>query len=137
MYSPLQMAADMPENYAAHMDAFQFIKDVAVDWDDTKIIEAEPGEYISIARKEKGKGNWFVGAITGVNSRDAKILLDFLDAGKKYAATIYRDGDNADWKNNPEAYTIEKIMVTSTSSLQLHLAAGGGAAVSIMPGKAN
>jgi len=133
MYSPLQMAADLPENYQLHMDAFQFIKDVAVDWDDTRIIEAEPGDYITIARKEKGKNNWFLGTITDENSRSTSVPLDFLDIGKKYVVTIYRDADNADWKNNPEAYTIEQYIVTNKSSLKLKLAAGGGAAVSIFP----
>ncbi len=133
MYSPLQMAADLPENYQSHLDAFQFIIDVAVDWDDTKIIEAEPGDYISIARKEKGKRNWFIGTITDENSRMASIPLKFLDAGKKYVAIIYADADNADWKTNPEAYKIEKFIVTSGSIFKIKLAAGGGAAVSIMP----
>jgi glucan 1,4-alpha-glucosidase len=133
MYSPLQMAADLPENYAAHMDAFQFIKEVAVDWDDSKIIAAEPGDYISIARKEKGKSNWFIGAVTDENSRLATLPLNFLDTGKKYVATIYADAENADWKTNPEAYKIEKFIVTSVSVLKIQLAAGGGAAVSIMP----
>ena len=136
MYSPLQMAADLPENYEPHMDAFQFIKDVAVDWDDTKIIEAEPGDYLTIARKEKGKNNWFVGAITDENSRAASIALGFLDKGKKYVATIYEDAGNADWKTNPEAYKIEKFIITSTSVLKLKLAPGGGAAISIMPANA-
>jgi len=131
MYSPLQMAADLPENYAKHLDAFQFIKDVPVDWDDTKIIEAEPGEYITIARKEKGKNNWFAGAITNANSREANIPLNFLDPGKHYTATIYRDADNTDWKENPEAYKIEKVKVTSGTVLHVKLAKGGGAAVSI------
>ncbi len=133
MYSPLQMAADLPENYAAHMDAFQFIKDVAVDWDDTKIIEAEPGDYITIARKEKGKNNWFIGAITDENSRSTSIPLSFLDKGTKYIATIYRDADNADWKSNPEAYTIEKFIVDNTLSLKFRLAKGGGTAISLIP----
>jgi hypothetical protein len=133
MYSPLQMAADIPENYEAHLDAFQFIKDVAVDWDDTKIIEAEPGDYITIARKEKGKGNWFVGAITDESGRTSSIPLSFLDKEKKYTATIYRDGDNADWKSNPEAYKIEQFIVTKSSTLKIKLASGGGAAVSIIP----
>lgn len=131
MYSPLQMAADLPENYTKHMDAFQFIKDVPVDWDDTKIIEAEPGEYITIARKEKGKNNWFVGAITNANSREANIPLNFLDPGKHYTATIYRDADNTDWKENPETYKIEKAKITSGTVLHIKLAKGGGAAVSI------
>lgn len=131
MYSPVQMAADLPENYAAHKDAFQFIKDVPVDWDDTKIMEAEPGDYISIARKEKGKNNWFVGAITDEQSRTASIQLNFLTAGKKYLATIYEDAPDANWKNNPEAYRIRKIIVDSFMTLQLNLASGGGAAISI------
>ncbi len=133
MYSPLQMAADIPENYEAHMDAFQFIKDVAVDWDDTKILEAEPGDYITIARKEKGKSNWFIGAITDENSRSTSIPLGFLDKGKKYIATIYRDADDADWKSNPEAYKIEKLIVDGSTILKFKLAKGGGAAISIMP----
>ncbi len=135
MYSPLQMAADLPENYQKHLDAFQFIKDVPVDWDDTKILEAEPGEYITIARKQKGKDNWFAGAITNENSREATLPLNFLDKGKIYTATIYRDADNADWKENPEAYKIEKVKVTAGTMLHIKLANGGGAAVSIMVGK--
>ncbi len=133
MYSPLQMAADIPENYEAHKDAFQFIKDVPVDWDDTKIIEAEPGDYITIARKEKGKSNWFIGAITDENSRSTSVPLGFLDKGKKYVATIYKDADDADWKSNPEAYKIEKLIVDNSTVLKLQLAKGGGAAISIMP----
>jgi len=133
MYSPLQMAADLPENYEAHLDAFQFIKDVPVDWDDTKIIEAEPGDYITIARKEKGKDNWFIGAVTDENKRVATIPLNFPDAGTKYVATIYTDGDTADWKTNPEAYSIGKFIVTGATVLKIKLAAGGGAAVSIVP----
>jgi glucan 1,4-alpha-glucosidase len=133
MYSPLQMAADIPENYKAHMDAFQFIKDVAVDWDDTKIIEAEPGDYVTIARKEKGKSNWFIGAVTDETSRITSVPLNFLDAGKNYVATLYSDADNAGWKTNPEAYKIEKFIVTNSSNLKLKLAPGGGAALSIVP----
>ena len=131
MYSPLQMAADLPENYAAHMDAFQFIRDVPVDWDDTKVLEAEPGDYITIARKEKGGKDWFIGAITDEHGRVAEVALDFLEKGQQYEATIYRDGDNADWKDNPEAYVIEKKKVDSRTRLKLLLAPGGGAAVSI------
>ena len=133
MYSPLQMAADIPENYAAHLDAFQFIKDVAVDWDDTKILEAEPGEYITIARKAKGINQWFLGAITNENSRITIVPLDFLDKGIKYIATIYADGDHADWKDNPEIYQIKKYIVDPTTILTLKLAKGGGAAVSFIP----
>ncbi|MGF2413050.1 MAG: glycoside hydrolase family 97 protein, partial [Ferruginibacter sp.] len=136
MYSPLQMAADLPENYETHLDAFQFIKDVAVDWDDTKILEAEPGDYISTARKAKGKNSWFIGAITDENSRTAVLALNFLDAGTKYIATIYRDADNAHWKNNPEAYLIERFAVDATTVLKLKLAAGGGGAVSLVPADA-
>lgn len=133
MYSPLQMAADLPENYEAHMDAFRFIKDVAVDWDDTRIIDAEPGDYIIEARKAKGKNNWFLGAITDENARNFTPVLDFLDAGRQYAATIYRDADHADWKANPEAYVIEKFLVDHKTVLSLRLAPGGGTAISFMP----
>ncbi|HEY4151268.1 MAG TPA: glycoside hydrolase family 97 protein, partial [Chitinophagaceae bacterium] len=133
LYSPLQMVADLPENYEAHPDAFRFIKDVAVDWDDTRVLEAEPGDYITIARKEKGKDNWFAGAITDENSRMATVDLSFLDKGRTYKATIYKDAENADWQRNPEAYTIETVVVTSASVLAIRLAPGGGAALSILP----
>jgi hypothetical protein len=136
MFSPLQMAADLPENYEAKMDAFQFIKDVAVDWDDSKILEAEPGDYVIITRKAKGKENWFLGAITDENKRSFTINLSFLDPAKKYIAAIYRDADNADWKNNPEAYTIEKFLVGTKTALRLQLAPGGGTAVSFIPSTA-
>jgi hypothetical protein len=137
MYSPLQMAADLPENYEKHMDAFQFIKDVAVDWDDTRILAAEPGDYLVIARKEKGKPNWFIGAITDEEGRTTGGLLSFLDKGKKYVATIYGDAANAHWQNNPAAYAIENYIVDSTTELALKLAPGGGAAISIQPATAN
>nr|MBA4166462.1 glycoside hydrolase family 97 protein [Chitinophagaceae bacterium] len=133
LYSPVQMAADLPQNYEAKPDAFQFIKDVPTDWDDTKIIAAEPGDYIAIARKEKGKENWFIGAVTDENKRQLNVDLSFLNEGKKYTATVYADADNADWEKNPEAYTIKKITVDNKSSLSLSLANGGGAAVSIIP----
>jgi glucan 1,4-alpha-glucosidase len=131
MYSPLQMAADLPENYEAKMDAFQFIKDVAVDWDDTKVLEAEPGDYVIIARKAKGSNSWFLGAITDEMARNFTTSLFFLDTDKKYIATIYHDADNADWKNNPEAYIIEKYLVDSKTVLKLKLVPGGGTAVSL------
>jgi glucan 1,4-alpha-glucosidase len=115
------------------MDAFQFIRDVPVDWDDTKILEAEPGDYITIARKGKGQEGWYVGAITDEHAREADVQLAFLDKGRRYQAIIYRDADNADWKANPEAYTIEKRVVTSEDRLKIKLAPGGGAAVSIVP----
>jgi glucan 1,4-alpha-glucosidase len=133
LYSPVQMAADLPENYEKRMDAFQFIKDVGVDWDDTKVIEAEPGEYITTARKEKGTPNWFIGAITNENGRTAIVALDFLDKGTKYVATVYGDAPDADWKKNPEAYTITKYLVNAGTKLNIKLANGGGAAVSIKP----
>lgn len=131
MYSPLQMAADLPENYEKHLDAFQFIVDVPVDWSDTKILEAEPGDYITIARKAKQTGDWFLGAITDENSRVAEWSLDFLTAGKKYEAIIYRDADNSDWQTNPEAYVIEKKIVTGKSKLKIQLAKSGGCAIQI------
>lgn len=131
LYSPLQMAADLPENYEKRMDAFQFIKDVAVDWDDTRVLEAEPGDYVTIARKAKGREAWFIGAITDENARTSKISLDFLPAGKTFTATIYADTANAHWDRNPAAYEIRKIRVTNKSTLDLRLAEGGGAAISI------
>ena len=137
MYSPLQMAADLPENYEKHMDAFQFIKDVAVDWDDTRYLEAEPGDYITIARKAKGTGNWFVGAITDENSRIATINFSYLEPKTTYIATIYGDASNADWKNNPMAYQIKKVLVNNKSILKQQLAAGGGVAISIMKADKN
>ena len=127
--SPLQMAADLPENDEAHLDAFQFIRDVPVRWDDTKIIAAEPGDYLTIARKTKGKDSWYLGAITDENSRDIAIGLDFLEPGKNYEATIYRDALTADWQANPEAYVIEKKPVNSKTKLPIHLAKGGGCAI--------
>jgi len=137
LYSPLQMAADLPENYEKYMDAFQFIKDVGVDWDDTKVIAAEPGDYITTARKEKGTENWFVGAITDENGRSEVVPLDFLDKGKKYVATIYADGNDADWNTNPEAYQINTYLVDADTKLKLKLAPGGGAAISIKPATAD
>jgi glucan 1,4-alpha-glucosidase len=133
MYSPLQMVSDLPQNYMAHMDAFQFIKDVPVDWEDTKIIEAEPGDYLTIARKKKGEDAWFIGAITDEHKRLSRLPLGFLDKKVKYMATVYKDAPAADWKANPEAYVIEHIPVTSESTLNIQLANGGGAAISIIP----
>ena len=133
MYSPLQMAADLPENYEKYPDAFQFIKDVAVDWDDSKYLEAEPGDYLTVARKTKGKETWFLGAITDENARISEIKMDFLTKGKKYKAIIYEDANDADWKNNPIAYKIRTIEVTSKSKINLNLAPGGGTAISFEP----
>jgi hypothetical protein len=133
IYSPLQMAADLPENYERYSDAFQFIKDVEVDWDKTEILEAEPGDYVTIARKTKGKESWFLGAITDENPRNTEISLNFLTPGKKYKATIYQDGKDAHWEKNPKSYSIKTIEVTSKSKLKLNLAAGGGTAISFFP----
>lgn len=132
MYSPLQMAADVPENYERFMDAFQFIKDVAVDWDDSKYLEAEPGRYITVARKAKGANDWFVGCTSSEHGHSSALKLDFLDEGKKYIATIYADAADADYRNNPQAYTIRRGVATSKTVLKLKAASGGGYAVSIM-----
>jgi hypothetical protein len=133
MYSPLQMAADLPENYDKYPDAFQFIKDVALDWDVSKYLEAEPGDYLTVVRKTKSKETWFLGAITDENARKSEIKLDFLSKGKKYKAIIYEDANDADWKNNPIAYKISTIEVNSKSKIKLNLAPGGGTAISFEP----
>ncbi len=132
MYSPLQMAADLPENYKRFPDAFQFIKDVALDWDDTKYLEAEPGDYITIARQAKGTGQWFVGSVNGDNKRTSKISFDFLDPRKTYIATIYADAKEADYKTNPQAYTINKYLINSKSKLAQMVAVAGGYAISFV-----
>ncbi|AFD08316.1 glycoside hydrolase family 97 protein [Solitalea canadensis] len=132
MYSPLQMAADLVENYKKHMDAFQFIKDVAVDWDESKYLEAEPGDYITAARKAKGTNNWFVGCTSDENGHISNLTLNFLDPGKKYVATIYADAKDAHYETNPQAYTIIKGIVTNKTKLTLKAAPGGGYAISII-----
>ena len=131
MYSPLQMAADIPENYERFMDAFQFIKDVAIDWDESHYLEAEPGEYITIARRAKGTDDWYVGCTAGYNGHKSDLKLDFLTPGKKYEAIIYADAKGTSWDNNPQAYTITKKKVTSKSKLKLTAGVGGGYAISI------
>ena len=131
MYSPLQMAGDLIETYNKHMDAFQFIKDVAVDWDDTYILEAEPGDYISIARKAKNKQEWFIGSITDENARTAKITFEYLPKGKTYEAIIYADGKDASYDKNPKSYAIRKIKVNAKTVLKQTVAPGGGFAISI------
>ncbi len=133
MYSPLQMAADLPENYARYMDAFQFIKDVAVDWDDSKYLAAEPGEYIVAARKEKGSENWFVGGVTNEDARTMPLAFDFLNKDQKYVATVYADAKDADYATNPEKYVITKGIVTSKDKVKIFMARGGGFAVSLIP----
>lgn len=135
MYSPLQMAADIPENYERFMDAFQFIKDVALDWEKSIYLEAEPGEYLTIARKAKGTNNWFVGNTAGYDGHVSDLKLDFLDKGKKYEATIYTDAKDAHWETNPQAYQIKKMTVTSKTKLKLKSAIGGGYAISIIEKK--
>ena len=132
LYSPLQMAADLVENYEKHMDAFQFIKDVAVDWDDSKYLEAEPGDYITAARKAKGTSNWFVGGITDENARTSSFTLDFLEPGKQYVATLYADGKDADYKENPTSYQIKKGIVTNKTKMSVKLARSGGFALSLI-----
>ena len=132
LYSPLQMAADLPESYERHLDAFQFIKDVAVDWDDSKYLEAEPGDYITVARKAKGTGNWFVGGITDENARVSTFTLDFLEPGKEYVATLYADGKDADYEKNPTAYQIKKGIVTNKTKISVKMARSGGFALSLI-----
>ncbi|WP_044203386.1 glycoside hydrolase family 97 protein [Flammeovirga sp. OC4] len=135
MYSPLQMAADLPQHYEKFMDAFQFIKDVAIDWDETLVLEAEPGDYITYARKEKGADNWFVGKTNDETPRTSTIKFDFLTEGKKYIATVYADAKDAHYKDNPQAYEIKKYVVTSKSKLAQFTAPGGGYAISIVEAK--
>nr|MBC7611498.1 glycoside hydrolase family 97 protein [Pseudopedobacter sp.] len=133
MYSPLQMAADLPENYMRFPDAFQFIKEVAIDWDDSKYLEAEPGQYITVARKAKNTNNWFLGSVGGYNARTSNIDFSFLDAQQNYIATIYADAKDADYKTNPQAYVITKVIVNNKSKLSQFVAPGGGYAISIYP----
>ena len=133
LYSPFQMVADLPENYAAHLDAFQFIKDVPTDWSETRILEAEPGDYLTIARKEKNGRSWFIGSISDEQARTTTILADFLEPGITYEATIYRDADNAHFDTNPEAYIIEKKQVDHETVIQVKKAPGGGFAIVLRP----
>ena len=131
LYSPLQMAADVPEHYEQYMDAFRFIKEVAVDWDESRYLLAEPGDLIVIARRAKGTAEWFVGGVTDENRRTAEFSFDFLDPEKSYVATLYADAPDADYRTNPEAYTIRTGKVTAKSKLKVEMAAGGGFALSI------
>lgn len=135
MYSPLQMAADLIEHYNQFPDAFQFIKDVAIDWENSIYLEAEPGDYITVARKAKGTNNWFIGNVNGETPRTSNIKLDFLDKGKKYTATIYTDGKGAHYKTNPQSYVIRKMKVTNTTKISQLSASGGGYAISITENK--
>ena len=131
MSSPLQMAADLPENYNRFLDAFQFIKDVALDWDESLYLEAEPGAFLTVARKAKGTNNWFVGNTAGYDGYISTIKFDFLDQDKSYLATIYADGDDANYKVNRQSYTIRKVIVNTKSKLIQRSGAGGGYAISI------
>ena len=131
MYSPLQMAADLPENYERFMDAFQFIKDVPVDWDNSIYLEAEPGKYVTVARKEKGTNNWFIGSATGDANHQSVISLDFLEKGKNYIATIYADTKDTDYKSNPQSYQIVKGIVNSKNKLKINTVEAGGYAISL------
>ena len=132
MYSPLQMAADLPENYKKYDDAFQFIRDVACDWDDSRYLEAEPARYITVARKAKGTDNWFVGGKCNEDGHQSTIKLDFLDKGRKYECTIYADAKDARFDKNPKAYVITKRTVKRGDVLKLTEAPGGGFAISII-----
>ncbi|MDE5941554.1 MAG: glycoside hydrolase family 97 protein, partial [Muribaculaceae bacterium] len=133
MYSPLQMAADMPEHYTAYRDAFQFIKDVPVDWKKSIYLDAEPGEYIVAARLDKNSDDWYIGGVTNDEARDYTLAFDFLPAGKKYMATIYSDASDADCFDNPEKYKISEMQVNSDTSTTIHMARGGGFAISLTP----
>ncbi|GAB4417092.1 MAG: hypothetical protein OHK0039_27000 [Bacteroidia bacterium] len=132
MYSPLQMVSDLPENYRRYPDAFRFIVDVPVDWAETRILAAEPGDYVSIARREKGGDAWYIGAITDEQGRMAVLDLGFLPEGRRYEAVIYRDAPDAHWDSNPEAYVIETRRVSSKTRLEIALAPGGGCAVRVV-----
>jgi alpha-glucosidase len=129
IYSPIQMAADLPENYEANLPAFQFIKDVPVDWDDTRVLAGEVGELAVIARKERGSRNWYLGAVGDETERRVDVALDFLEPGRRYRAEIYRDGDDADYRTKPRSIVIERRTVTAADRLALRIAPGGGAAV--------
>jgi hypothetical protein len=133
MYSPLQMAADLPENYERFMDAFQFIKDVPVDWDYTRILEAEPGDYLTVARKAKNRDEWYIGAITDEQARTVSIPLSYLTPKRSYVAALYTDAANAHWQSNPMAYQIQHFLVKDQTILKIALASGGGAAISLRP----
>jgi alpha-glucosidase len=132
IYSPIQMVADLPENYASKADAFQFIKDVPTDWAETRVLNGEVGDYVSIARKDRGSEDWYLGSLTDEQGRLLEVSLDFLTAGKRYEAQIYRDGEDAHWKRAPFAFAVERRVVSATDRLTLRLAAGGGTAVRFM-----
>ena len=132
IYGPVQMAADLPENYEGQA-AFQFIRDVGVDWEQSKVLDGEIGDFVTIARQERGTEKWFVGSITDENAREVTINLDFLSPSKKYKAILYTDGENAHWNDNPLELEIEEQEVDHTTTLTLQLSPGGGAAISLVP----
>jgi alpha-glucosidase len=129
LYSPIHMAADLPENYEQHMDAFQFIKDVPTDWQDTRVVNGEVGDYATIVRKDRNSEDWYLGSVTDEEARTLQVPLSFLDAGRTYTAQIYRDGEGADWKTNPFAFVREERQVKRGDTLTLKLGSGGGAAI--------
>jgi alpha-glucosidase len=129
LYSPIQMAADLPEHYEQYMKAFQFIKDVPTDWADTQVLNGEVGDYVTIARKDRHSDNWYLGSVGDEQARTLAVKLDFLDAGRRYRAQIYRDGAGADWKTQPHAIAIETRTVTRGDTMPLELASGGGQAI--------
>ena len=133
LYSPIQMVADLPENYEARPDALQFIVDVPTDWEQSIALDGEVGEFVVFARQERGSDDWYIGAISGDEPRDIRVPLSFVGPDGRYRATIFRDGDDADWKSNPYDYVIEERTVSGADSLELRLAAGGGAAVRLQP----
>jgi alpha-glucosidase len=129
LYSPIQMVADLPEHYAAHPQAFQFIRDVPTDWEDSRALAGEVGDYIAIARQQRGSRDWYLGALTDENPRTLSLPLDFLEAGERYCAHLYLDGEDANWRSNPYAMRIEKRWLRAEDSLELVMGASGGAAV--------
>jgi len=133
LYSPIHMAADLPEHYEQHMDAFQFIRDVPTDWQDTRVLNGEVGDYATIVRKDRNSEDWYLGSVTDENGRTLEVPLSFLDKNRTYVAQIYRDGDDADWKTNPFAFVSETREVKRGDTLALKLASGGGAAIRFAP----
>jgi alpha-glucosidase len=133
LYSPVHMAADLPEHYEQHMDAFRFIRDVPTDWQESRVVNGEVGDYATIVRKDRNSEDWYLGSVTDEHARTLQIPLTFLDARRGYTAQIYRDGDGADWKSNPFAFVREERPVRSGDTLTLKLGAGGGAAIRFVP----
>jgi alpha-glucosidase len=133
LYSPLQMAADLPENYEKHLEPFQFILDVPADWEDTRVLNAKVGEYLTIVRKDRNTDEWFLGSITDTSERSFSVALDFLDTSKRWMAQVYRDADDSHWESNPFAHVIEAVEITPGQDFSIRLAPGGGMAVRFLP----